>query len=220
MSRFIAIGDVHGCKDELEALLNQLDLTKKDTVIFLGDLVNRGPDSSGVLCVARSLPNARCVMGNHERRLLKYRQKGILSILKNNDLDTIKQLCKADWEYIESMQKYIYEPSVDTVFVHGGFLPDKPWHEQPRKVITRIQVVNDEGKPKKRSECPEGVPWADLWKGPPFVVCGHTPALEVVEYPQAICIDTACVLGGKLTAYILPDKTIVQVPAKKRYWYG
>jgi predicted phosphodiesterase len=218
MSRYIAIGDVHGCSQELEELLAELKITQEDSIIFLGDLVNRGPDSGGVLKIARSLPNARAVLGNHERRLLKYKTRNDPSVLKESDKATIPQLTPEDWAYMRAMERYIYVPEIETIFVHGGFLPNEPWTKQSSKIVSRIQVIDDQGRARKRSECPTGTPWASLWKGPQFVVFGHTPAFEVMEYPLGICLDTSCAYGGKLTAYILPDKKIVQVPAKRRYW--
>ena len=73
--RFIAIGDVHGCVDELATLIEKLEIQPKDQVIYLGDLVNRGPDSHGVISIARKTATV-AIVGNHELRLLKYRQTG------------------------------------------------------------------------------------------------------------------------------------------------
>jgi len=79
-------------------------------------------------------------------------------------------------------------------------------------------VVGKDGEPHKRSEEPEAPHWSTLWEGPPFVVYGHTPREEVARTKWTLGIDTACVLGGCLTAYILPEKRIVQVKARERYY--
>ena len=70
------------------------------------------------------------------------------------------------------------EPELNTVFVHGGFLPSEPWQKQPPEVVTRIQVVDHDGRPAKLLGPLPGRPafWADLWNGPPFVIYGHNPA--------------------------------------------
>ena len=172
IGRTIAIGDIHGCHEEFEALLARLNITNEDTLILLGDLVNRGPSSRRTLDIAKKL-DVICLLGNHE---------------------------------------------YDTVFVHGGFVPDKPWESQNADTVTRIQVIDDFGKPAKRAACPDGEPWAHRWQGPPFVVYGHTPRPDIYNLEWSVGIDTACVMGGHLTAYILPDRRFVQVRAKQRYY--
>lgn len=217
MERVIAIGDVHGCLDELNELLGLLEYTPEDHFIFLGDIVNKGPRSHEVVQLVKSLPNVTCVLGNHERRLLKYKKKQDCSALKESDWATIKHFTEDDWAFMLAMPKYLYKKDLNTLFVHGGFLPDVPWEEQSTKVVTRIQVVDSEGKARKRSECIGGIPWEHLWKGPEYVVYGHSPQIEVLQTEWTTNLDTSCVYGGKLTAYILPEKRFVQVKAKKRY---
>jgi len=107
---------------------------------------------------------------------------------------------------------------LNTVFVHGGFLPNEPWPRQPANIVTRIQVIDDQGRPRKRSDAPAALPWADLWNGPPFVVYGHTPRPEVYKLKWSIGIDTGCVMGGHLTAFILPERRLLQVKARRRYF--
>jgi len=110
------------------------------------------------------------------------------------------------------------EPELNTVFVHGGFLPNLPWQRQPADVVTRIQVVDGNGQPRKRADSPGSPWWADLWGGPPFVVYGHTPRPEVYKLKWSMGIDTGCVLGGHLTAYLLPERRLLQVRARQRYF--
>lgn len=214
--RVIAIGDVHGCHEELSKLLKEVAPTAEDFVLFLGDLVNRGPDSHAAVAIARSL-RARSLLGNHELRLLNYRRSGDASALKDDDRRTLKQLTREDWEYLEGMALHHYMPALDTVFVHGGFLPGQAWQTQPASVVTRIQVIDRDGRPRKRNDVPNAPFWADQWSGPPYVVYGHTPREEVYERPSSLGIDTGCVYGGKLTALVLPERRIVQVKAKEKY---
>ncbi|TVP78084.1 MAG: metallophosphoesterase [Puniceicoccaceae bacterium] len=216
MPRTIAIGDVHGCADEFEELLEALELDPLDRVIQLGDLVNRGPDSHRCVELAREY-KVESILGNHELRLLTARHKDKPSLLKDYDLLTVQQLTPSDWAYLQSMPKFIYDAQIDTVLVHGGFLPGKPWQTQEVELITSIQVIDKKGKPGKRSENPDAAPWADSWHGSPFVVYGHTPRPNVLERPGSIGIDTGCVYGGHLTAYILEDKSLVQVRARTAY---
>ncbi len=215
--RLIAIGDVHGCYLELAELLSRLEPTKDDQLVLLGDLVNRGPDSRKVIDIARE-NRAVALLGNHELRLLKYRRTGDKKFVKDTDLDTFQQLRPSDWDYIDAMTLTYEAPELNTVFVHGGFLPDLPWQKQNAEIVTRIQVVDREGRPAKRADEPDAPAWADLWSGPPFVVYGHTPREEVYKLKWSVGIDTGCVLGGYLTAFELPEKRFTQVKARQRYW--
>ncbi len=215
--RLIAIGDIHGCAAELAELLAALAPGRDDRIVLLGDLVNRGPDSRGVLELARA-HNATALLGNHELRLLKYRRTGDKKYIKETDLDTFEKLRPADWKFLEAMPLTFEEPELDTVFVHGGFLPGTPWRRQPAEVVTRIQVVDKEGLPAKRADAPGAPLWADLWDGPPFVVYGHTPRPEIYKRKWSAGIDTACAMGGSLTALVLPERRVVQVKARKKYY--
>lgn len=215
--RLIAIGDIHGCHAELAEMFDRLQPQRDDRIVLLGDLINRGPDSCRVLDLARA---HRCIslMGNHELRLLKYRRTGDRKYAKEHDLDTFAKLRTQDWTYIENLPLTFEEPELNTVFVHGGFLPDQPWQKQPAEVVTRIQVVTADGRPAKRSAAPGAPVWADLWNGPPFVIYGHTPREEVYKLKWSAGIDTGCVLGGHLTACVLPERRFVQVKARKAYF--
>jgi hypothetical protein len=215
--RLIAIGDIHGCHLEFAELLERLAPTKDDQLILVGDLVNRGPDSCKVIDLAKQ-QHAISLLGNHELRLLNYRKTRNPDYLRETDGDTFNKLRPDDWTYLESMPLTHYVAELNTVFVHGGFLPNEPWQKQPASVVTRIQVIDSEGKPRKRADAPDAPAWADLWSGPPFVVYGHTPRSEIYKLKWSVGIDTACVMGGHLTAYILPEKRFVQVKARKRYF--
>jgi serine/threonine protein phosphatase 1 len=217
MKRTFVIGDVHGCSTELEALLKRLEPAKEDAIVFLGDMINRGPDSHGVLEIIRKLPNARCLLGNHEARLIRYHREGDAKILKDFDWDTLRQLDKADWDTLDNLLLTLYLEEYNTLLVHGGFLPNTPWQEQGEAIVTRIQTIDSKGRPAKRTECPEGTFWADMWKGPPFVIYGHTPRESVYHKPWSLGLDTGCVYGGHLTACILPGREIIQVPARAKY---
>ena len=215
--RLIAIGDIHGCPREFEELLDKLELTKHDRVILLGDLVNRGPDSARVIALARA--HARlALLGNHELRLLNYRKTGDPTHLKKSDYETLKQLNHKDWAYLSAMPLTCHDAAHGIVLVHGGFLPHQPWRRQPARIVTRIQVVAKDGTPLKRAEDPAAPHWSELWSGPPFVVYGHTPRPDVSRLKWSLGIDTGCVLGGSLTACILPEKRIVQVRAREKYY--
>lgn len=215
--RTIVIGDVHGCARELELLLAQAQAGTRDRIILLGDLINRGPDSHAVIQIARD-HGAASLIGNHELRLLHFRETGDTKSLRPHDLKTIKQLTDDDWEFLIRMRDRIHIRKLDTVLVHGGFHPYQAWQTQPRTLTTYIQTLGVEGQPRRRSDDPNAPSWADFWTGPPYVIYGHTPRSEVYRTPSSLGIDTGCVMGGKLTACILPDRKIIQVPAAKAYF--
>jgi hypothetical protein len=215
--RIIAVGDIHGCADEFEALLSKLALTRADRLILLGDLINRGPDSARVIALARAHAH-RSLLGNHELRLLNFRRTGDPTHLKKSDYETLAQLSDRDWNYLAQMPLMHSVPELNTVLVHAGFLPGRPWRGQPARVVTRIQVIGPDGEPHKRSRYPEAPHWSEKWQGPPFVVYGHTPGPEPVKQKWSLGIDTACVQGGALTACVLPGRELVQVQAREAYY--
>ena len=215
--RIIAVGDIHGCAMEFAELLDKLELQRHDRLILLGDLVNRGPDSRLVLDLARS-SRALCLAGNHELRLLAYRRTRDPGLLHAEDHATLAALRPADWQQLAAMRLTHFDPALNVVFVHGGFLPGRPWHRQPAEVVTRIQVVDSDNRPRKRADSPGSPLWSELWRGPPFVVYGHTPGPAVLQRKWSLCLDTACVMGGALSAWILPERRLVQVRARRRYW--
>jgi serine/threonine protein phosphatase 1 len=213
--RFIAIGDIHGCHEEFAELLARLAPTADDRLVLLGDMVNRGPDSARVLDLARQY-RALAILGNHELRLLRHHRDG--QRLKPAEEATAARLRPEHWDWLARLPLTHAEPARGLLCVHGGFLPGQPWTEQPAEIVTRIQFIDTQGRAQKRSDCPDGRPWAETWQGPATVLYGHTPRPDIVRYPQAIGLDTACVFGGHLTAYVWPDQRCVQVKARQAYY--
>ena len=214
--RLIVIGDVHGCIRELEKLIKVVKPEKNDRVIFLGDLINRGPDTKSVLKLARSL-KGYSILGNHEYRLLKFYHTLDSLKLRPYEISTIESIEQEDWNYLKSMVLWLEQPKEGRVFVHGGFLPGSAWHTQPAKVVTQIQIIDKNGFPRKRNEVKGSKYWATLWDQKPFVVYGHTPRKKIHRRKNSLGIDTGCVWGGHLTALVLPENEIVQIKAKKNY---
>jgi len=215
--RTIVIGDVHGCAQELSDLLVRLNARKSDAIYFLGDLINKGPDNRGVMDIIHDMPNCRSIYGNHEMRLLAAHDAGTTDELKSPDKETAQSLRPKDWDFIRAMPLMIHLEALQTVLVHGGFIPKIPWRIQEPNIVTDVQVIDKEGKPQRQKKFPEGRPWSDLWEGPPYVIYGHTPRQRVYRNRWALGLDTGCVYGGFLTACILPEKAIVQVPAREAY---
>ena len=224
MERTIVIGDVHGCADELGDLLDLLQVNQHDHIIQVGDLINRGPDSLRSVRMAQAY-SFQLVYGNHELRLLKARESGDISTLKAYDFETLAQLTEADWSFLQQARPYYHLPQQQVVVVHGGFLPNQPWQTQSIGITTQIQVIGSDGQATKRSQAPEAPAWACEWArgwteadiSRPFVIYGHTPRPEIFHQIGSIGIDTGCVYGGHLTAYILEENRCIQVPARRAY---
>lgn len=177
--RLVIIGDVHGCADELLALLSKLVSGPTDTIIAAGDVINRGPKSREVLQIVRER-RIHCVLGNHELKLLRARLSGNTDTLKPADLASFTRLDAADFAEIARWPHVIRVPQFNLLVVHGGFMPGVRWQNQLPSIITQLQVLDYMGRPRKRKDCPDGTLWGALWQGPERVVFGHTDRKSVV----------------------------------------
>jgi len=212
--RTIIIGDVHGCHRELKALLDKVNaVPEEDTIIFIGDLINKGPSSRGVWELYREY-RATCIMGNHELSLLElvhgkhHKHKKYLSRL-HKDFGS-----KFD-EFVQDVHQFpLWLEDHDLMMVHGGLIPGlhpdqmDPWH------LVTIRTWDGEGHDLKNESNP---PWFDLYEGDDLVVFGHWAALGGIVREKVIGLDTGCVYGGKLSCLLLPERKIVKVSAKKSY---
>jgi len=239
---FDIIGDVHGCLLELQELLTKLgyqinEVEANDSnfgfavispenrrAIFVGDLVDRGPDSPGVLRLVMSMINsgvAYCVPGNHDLKLQKYLNGKKVQLTHGLEL-TIKQLESEPEEFKKTVEQFLYGLISHYVFDNG------------RLVIAHAGIKEDmqgRGSGAVRSFCMYGettgeidefgLPirhnWAKEYRGKAKVVYGHTPVPEAEWLNKTIDIDTGCVFGGKLTALRYPEEELVSVNAKQIY---
>lgn len=173
------IGDVHGCRETLERLLETIAPGSDDLVVFVGDLVRKGPDSKGVLDLVRARPNFYTVRGNNEQKLIDGRK-------------SIDSLTDSDLEYIDSLPVIISWD--DVAVVHGGIDHRKAVVEH-----TLMELLNN------RSLVPDGSYerpyWFETRREFPRVFFGHTVLAEPFDTEHAVGLDTGCVYGGQLTAY-------------------
>jgi serine/threonine protein phosphatase 1 len=188
------VGDVHGCINELETLLAKLNPSKSDLVVFVGDLVRKGPDSRAVVERVRTSQNLLSVRGNNEQKLIDG-EKQILELTPHQS-------------YLASLPAII---SFDQVLVtHGGVNPRRPLvdHELSDFLETR-SIPAENGY--------DGPFWFEMHDTRPRVVFGHTPLDAPVVTDSAIGLDTGCVYGGELTAYDYHNDRVVAVPAEQTY---
>ncbi len=218
MSRTFIIGDVHGCAEELHTLLKRCQVKESDRVIFVGDLIGRGPQSKQVLNLVREY-NAESVLGDYEAALLEWKShvdRDMTPPALDPALFSVSvSLVQEDWELLKTLPLYIRLPEYESVVVHGGFLPNIPIEEQNRTTMLTLRTLeSDVDGDDTRGKV---VLWAGVWEGPDLVVFGHNECIGLQRHPKAIGLDTGCVFGGELTTLILPQKEVYKVEAKQAY---
>ena len=235
-ARTIVVGDVHGCLEELEELLQATAPGPGDRLVFLGDLLDRGPDPVGVLQRVRTL-GAECVLGNHEEKHLRFaahearrrsdpRYRNPMRPFDPKRAAEHARLTHEDLLWLASLPRWIVLGG-RWIAVHGGLVPGIPLSAQPPDWTVKLRYVDAQGRPVPREAGDAGIPgvrrWAEAWTGPDSVVYGHFPAGggeprrdEPRSGVACMGIDTGCVYGGALTALILPSGEVVQVPSRQR----
>jgi serine/threonine protein phosphatase 1 len=219
--RLFAVGDIHGCARELVALLEHLEscsLTTDDTVIFLGDYIDRGPHSRLVIAFlldfAHRYPSTIFLMGNHEEMLLHAltgERVFVQQYLINGGEQTLRSygithlfspqevIGRFPPQHLEFIQKLRYGVKIGSyLFVHAGIHPYLPLEEQTGEHILwiRDEFINAHHK----HEC--------------LVLFGHTPFRDIyTDMPYKVGLDTGLVYGNALTCYEVTQQEIIQVRA-------
>ncbi|SAM05757.1 hypothetical protein [Absidia glauca] len=240
--RIFVIGDIHGCLDEFNQLVDHIQYNPaSDLLILAGDMVAKGPSSSGVLRRAREL-HALCVRGNHDDKAVRFktfeRTNGPAVMneptevmpegnvpdplkYKNKHLAVSRQLSDEDYEYLTSCPSILELPSLNnSVVVHGGLDPTVTdlSQQQPLNVMTMRDI--DDGHPTDKKNI--GSPWTDAWNqvqehasSPVTVYYGHDASRGVVLKPFSFGMDSGCVYGRSLSAIEMKSKQIFSVPCKQ-----
>lgn len=237
---FDVIGDVHGCRSELETLLVRLDYTlvrdeagrPVDAVhpagrraVFVGDLVDRGPDAPGVLRLVMGMVaagHARCVPGNHENKLIRALRGR--EVQRTHGLaETLEQLATQPPEFVAAVEEFCYGlvshlvlDDGKLVVAHAGL--KESYHGRASGRVRSFALYGDSTGETDEYGLPVRYPWAEEYRGRAMVLYGHTPVPEPQWINNTMCLDTGCVFGGNLTALRYPEKELVSVPAE-RVWY-
>jgi protein phosphatase len=237
---FDVIGDVHGCRSELEALLGKLgyaitrdaagravDAAPPDgrTALFLGDLVDRGPDSPGVLRLVMGMVtagHALAVPGNHENKLTRALSGRNVQV-SHGLAETLGQLAGEDEAFRKDVAGFCHG-LVSHLVLDGGRLVvahaglKEAYHGRASGRVRSFALYGDTTGETDEFGLPVRYPWAHDYRGRAMVLYGHTPTPEPEWVNNTLCLDTGCVFGGRLTALRYPEKELVSVPAG-RVWY-
>lgn len=216
--RVIVIGDIHGCIDEFKTLLRLADYQPGDQVVLLGDLVAKGPDSVGVVQLAREI-GARSVRGNHDHEVIRWFEAasrgGADAVVSLEHARIARALGPDEHAWLMDSPWFIESADMGHLFVHAGFIPGVKLTQQNPRLMMNMRSVLEDGTvtAKNVPHCA----WAKLWRGPQTVVFGHDAFRGLQQYEFAKGIDTGCVYGGRLTALLLPENRFISVPAKRSY---
>lgn len=232
---FDIIGDVHGCYDELCTLLTNLGhtvdkeayritATNGRKIVFLGDLVDRGPASPAVLKLvmqATAEMGALCVPGNHDNKLLKY-LNGKNVQLQHGLERTAAQLEGADPAWIEKVKVFLDGLVSHYVLDHGNLVVAHAGLKETMQgrgsgAVREFCLYGETTGETDEFGLPVRYNWAANYNGKAAVVYGHTPVIRPEWFNNTIDIDTGCVFGGSLTALRYPEKELVSVPAAQEY---
>ncbi|WP_238422353.1 polynucleotide kinase-phosphatase [Gordonia sp. 'Campus'] len=244
---FDIVGDVHGCADELSDLLTALgwslvrdadgravaarDHPDGRRAIFVGDLVDRGPDTPGVLRLVMSMVSAgqaMCVRGNHEEKLLRVLRERTArgaesTVLTHGLAETIAQLADEPDDFVADVtafldglvSHYVFDDG-RLVVAHAGLA--ERYHGRTSGRVRNLAMYGETTGEKDRWGFPVRVEWARDYRGTAMVVYGHTPVPTAAWLNNTLCVDTGCVFGGRLTALRYPEADIVDVAARTEHW--
>ncbi|MER7015094.1 polynucleotide kinase-phosphatase [Saccharopolyspora sp. NPDC000359] len=237
---FDVIGDVHGCRAELEELLGELGyVIERDAeqravgahhpagrrAVLVGDLVDRGPDTPGVLRLVMGMVaagDALVVCGNHDDKLARALRGRNVSVA-HGLAESLAQLSAEPADFREQVAEFcgglVAHYVLDggkLVVAHAG-LPER-YQGRASGTVRGFALYGDTTGETDEFGLPVRYPWAEEYRGEAVVLYGHTPTPEVEWINRTMCLDTGCVFGGRLTALRYPEREVVSVPAQ-RVWY-
>ncbi len=222
--RRLIIGDIAGCFDELQRLVDAAGLAIGDEIISVGDMVDRGPKSPEVVRFFMQGKNTCAVMGNHERKHERY-ERGLIAERHffKNQRETIRQFREREkilglsyedaLRYFRTLPLFLEFP--EAIVVHAGLIHGIPWEEQDEKIVTGAGF-----HPENRRHPTELFNWcASYPRDAKPVIFGHVGIAKapwpLPQRENLWPIDTGCASGGYLTAVTIPDFRVYQVPGYK-----
>ncbi|MEV6430288.1 polynucleotide kinase-phosphatase [Nocardia sp. NPDC051463] len=237
---FDVIGDVHGCRAELETLLARLgyELYRDGlgravganhpagrTAVFVGDLVDRGPDTPGVLRLVMGMVTAGtalCVTGNHENKLVRALDGRNVRVA-HGLAESLAQLAtqdeefrKAATEFCRGLVSHYVLDGGNLVVAHAGLKEE--YHGRMSGRVRSFAMYGESTGETDEYGLPVRYPWAEDYRGRATVLYGHTPVTDLQWVNNTLCLDTGVVFGGRLSALRYPERESVSVPAEQ-VWY-
>ncbi|PVI05592.1 Metallo-dependent phosphatase [Periconia macrospinosa] len=221
-AKLVVVGDVHGCKKELEQLLEKVGFQEqRDHLILTGDIIAKGPDSAGVVSLASRL-GASCVRGNHEDKLLlslaAANSATTPSHIDNPTLTLAKSLSTSEISYLQACPVILDVGPIGALehvaVVHAGLVPDMTLAEQDPFQVMNMRTMNM--ATRTPSEKREGSPWTKFWNHYQknrnadeekwSVIYGHDKKRGFTVKDWSYGLDSGCVSGGKLTAMVIGER--------------
>lgn len=237
---FDIIGDVHGCLPELIELLRLLGYAIEHdgegravnashpdgrTAVFVGDLVDRGPSSVGVLRLAMGMTasgHAFAVPGNHEAKLIRALDGANVQVSHGLET-TLAELQQETPQFRQEVRDWCYSLISHLVFddgrlvvAHAGL--KEAYHGRASGRVRSFALYGDTTGETDEFGLPVRFPWADEYRGSALVVYGHTPTPTLDWINNTLCLDTGCAFGGRLSALRYPERETVQVDAFEQYY--
>jgi serine/threonine protein phosphatase 1 len=211
MRRTIVIGDIHGCYDELISLLEKTGLATEDRVVAVGDLIVKGRKNKEVLDLFTSDERFSSVIGNHDLAVLKF-WRGETTALKETQRRACLELAAGQERYVAYLGSL---PSIidlgSHAVVHAGVRPGIKLEDQALEDLTELRTLG----PDRTSR--DDTPWYDVYDDEKVILYGHWPSPTPRRSRHAIGLDTGCVYGYQLTAYIVETDEFIQVTANQVY---
>lgn len=212
----LVIGDIHGCYEELEDLLDKVGLASSDEIIAIGDIVDRGRDSSSALKFFQRTPNARSIYGNHERKHVRVLRGEIEPAA--SQIITRHQIGEKDYSaavaFMDTFPRFLELP--EALLIHGFYEPGLPVTKQRENVI--VGTLSGEAYLKDHYTWP----WYEHYDGEKPLIVGHrdySGRMKPFVYQDRVyMLDSRCVYGGELTGLLLPDFKLISVPSRGDHW--
>ena len=210
----LVVGDIHGCLVELHDLIEAAGIGDGDEVVSVGDLVDRGPDTPGVIDFFRGRSRARAVQGNHERKHVRWSRQELHPALSQR---IARRQLGDGWpealEWMDALPRWLELP--EALVVHGFWEPGVALEAQRETVV--VGTMSGARRLRDLSR-----PWYELYDGPKPLIVGHLDyrgdGQPFVWRDRVFCLDTGVVRGGRLTGLLLPEFRLVSVPARRNWW--
>ncbi|MEL6978833.1 MAG: polynucleotide kinase-phosphatase [Pseudomonadota bacterium] len=238
---FDIIGDVHGCFEEVTALLTALGYEidafdpAAETLIgarhpdgriafFVGDLCDRGPRNVDCLRLVMGMSaegSARCVIGNHDFKLGRWLRGAKVTLTHGLDLTVAELEARSEAfrtavkEFVSGLISHQWLAGGDLVIAHAGLKEEM--HGRGSSAVRSFAMFGETTGEVDSFGLPVRLNWARDYRGRAAVVHGHTPVAKADWLNNTLCVDTGCVFGGALTALRWPEREMVSVPAQRRY---